>query len=212
MIYIPTLPTILKFVPIFEQMKRINSLFLILTIVFLGSCVEEKPKYLMLGKNSFEKENYALARNQFSTIKSDDSDYEKAQEYLKKIDSIEKAILMENTRKDSIAKNESDRLREKYAGSYKIEVLGTSSKKQVEVYILSKEGNAEWLWVNYGQNKIRKSDDRKSGTWLADENSLTINIRGNSGMISETYLEKDGTLVNTQLSKRSLERTNETFQ
>ena len=113
--------------PIFESMKRINSLLLIITIVLLVSCAQEKPKYLILGKNSFEKENFTLARNQFSTINSYDSDYEKAQEYLRKIDSIEKAIFIKNTRKDSIAKSEGDRLREKYAGSYKIEVLGTSS-------------------------------------------------------------------------------------
>ena len=63
-----------------------------------------------------------------------------------------------------------------------------------------------------GKIKSGKSDDRKSGTWLADENSLTINIQGNSGMISETYLDNDGILVNKQLSKRSLEKTNEIFQ
>jgi len=31
-------------------------------------------------------------------------------------------------------------------------------------------------------------------------------------MISETYVEKNGALINRQLSKRSLEKTNETFR
>lgn len=191
--------------------KTFSALSLFIAIL-ITSCAEEKPKYLIIGKESFDKGNYSLAKSQFSTIKAEDADYKKAQEFIRKIDSVEKAIRSKKSKTDSIAKVASDKLREKYAGSYKIEVSGTSSKEEVEVYILYKEGKAEWLWVNYGKNKVGYSDDRKFGTWFADENSLTIEIRGNSGMISETYLEKDGALINKQLSKRSLEKTNETFR
>ncbi|MEP2058813.1 MAG: hypothetical protein ABJJ05_13455 [Maribacter litoralis] len=191
--------------------KTFSALSLFIAIL-ISSCTEEKPKYLILGKDSFDKGNYSLAKSQFSTIKAKDANYKKAQEFIRKIDSVEKIIRSTKSKTDSITKIASDKLREKYAGSYKIEVSGTSSKEQVEVYILHKEGKAEWLWVNYGKNKVGYSDDRKFGTWLADEKSLTIEIRGNSGMISETYLEKDGALINKQLSKRSLEKTNETFR
>lgn len=193
-------------------MQKTFSTLLLFISILITSCAEEKPKYLILGKESFDKGNYSLAKSQFSTIKAADADYKKAQEFIIKIDSIEKAIRDAKLKTDSIAKVASDKLRGKYAGSYKIEVSGTSSKEQVEVYILHKEGKAEWLWVNYGKNKVGFTDDRKFGTWLADENSLTIDIQGNSGMISETYVEKDGALINKQLSKRSLEKTNETFR
>ncbi|SDF25101.1 hypothetical protein SAMN05421636_1311 [Pricia antarctica] len=193
-------------------MKRRNSIFLIIVFVIYASCSEKNPEYLILGKKSLDKENYSLARNQFLTIKSDNLDYDKAQEYIKKIDSIEKVILKKSILKDSIAKIESNKLRKKYAGTYKIEVSGTSSKEQVEVYILNTDGKAEWLWINYGKSKTGITDDRKSGDWIADTNSITISIKGNSGMISETYQEKNGSLINKQLSKRRLERTKEIFK
>ena len=193
-------------------MQRKYSAILSLITFLITSCAEEKPNYLNLGKDSLTKKNYSLAKSQLSTIKPADADYKKAQEFILKIDSIEKGILEEKSKTDSIDKAANDKLREKYSGSYKIEVSGTSSKEQVEVYILHKEGKAEWLWINYGKNNVGYSDDRKFGTWLADEKSLTVDIRGNSGMISETYVEKDGSLINKQLSKRSLEKTNETFR
>ena len=147
--------------------KTFSTLSIFITIL-ITSCAEEKPKYLILGKESFDKGNYSLSKSQFSTIKAAHADYKKAQEFIRKIDSVEKAIRATQSKTDSIAKVASNKLRGKYAGSYKIEVSGTSSKEQVEVYILHKEGKAEWLWVNYGKNKVGYSDDRKFGTWSAD--------------------------------------------
>jgi len=96
----------------------------------------------------------------------------------------------------------------KFAGGYTIEVKGVSSAQEVELYALNENGGAKWMWIKNDGNGGAIVDDEKSGTWSATENSITIDIRGNSGMISETYkLNNDNVLTNTQLTKRYLKKT-----
>ncbi len=97
--------------------------------------------------------------------------------------------------------------KKKFAGSYTIEVKGVSSAQEVEVYALDENGGASWLWVENDGKGGANVEDRKTGTWTATENGITINIRGNSGMISETYELKNNVLTNTQLPKRYLKKT-----
>ena len=191
-------------------MSRIYTQVLFLTGLLLSSCVEDKPEYFELGKDSYDKGNYTLAKNQFSMVKSSNANFFKTRDFLFKIDSIQQDNLKESIKQDSLAKILSKDLRTKYSGNYKIEVLGTSSDKEVEIYILKDNGEAEWLWVYYKGNVVN-IDDRKLGTWEATESSLNISIRGNSGIITEVYSEKNGALINNQLTKRRLEKTNESF-
>ncbi len=96
----------------------------------------------------------------------------------------------------------------KFAGGYTIEVKGVSSAQEVELYALNENGGAKWMWIENDGNGGAIVVDEKSGTWSATENSITIDIRGNSGMISETYkLNNNNVLTNTQLTKRYLKKT-----
>lgn len=71
---------------------------------------------------------------------------------------------------------------------------------------MNKNGGASWLWIENDGKGGANIEDRKTGTWTAKENGITINIRGNSGMINETYKLKNGILTNTQLPKRYLKK------
>jgi len=97
--------------------------------------------------------------------------------------------------------------KKKFEGSYTIEVKGVSSAQEVEVYALNENGGAIWLWVENDGKGGARIDDKKTGTWIATENGITININGNSGLISETYELKNNTLTNIQLPKRYLKKT-----
>jgi hypothetical protein len=76
---------------------------------------------------------------------------------------------------------------------------------------LDDHGKAQWLWVYYDDDKKGKVEDRKTGNWYIKDGNLTINIRGQSGVISETYLESNGLLINMITKKRRLEKTTETY-
>ena len=97
--------------------------------------------------------------------------------------------------------------RKVFAGGYTIEVKGVSSAQEVEVYALNENGGAIWMWVENDGKGGAIVDDRKQGTWNATKNSITINIQGNSEMISETYKLDDGVLTNIHVPKRYLKRT-----
>lgn len=188
--------------------RNINFL---LVIIFLIACRDKKPKYFELGKQSYNNGNYPLAKSQFLSVKSDNPNYEDARLYLNQIDSIEKSITENSKKNDSLNQLKNDNLREKFSGNYKIEVSGVSSESEVEIYQLEPNGKAQWLWIYYRRNGTAYIDDRKIGSWFANENGLTIDIRGNSGMISETYIEKDNELINKTLKKRRLEKTSESY-
>ena len=67
--------------------------FIILFLLFLFSCSEGNPEFYSLGLMSFGADNLSLVKNQFSMVKSDNPQYKSAQEYIKKIDSIERLRL-----------------------------------------------------------------------------------------------------------------------
>lgn len=94
----------------------------------------------------------------------------------------------------------------KFSGKYTIEVKGVSSEQEVEVYELEENGKATWIWAeNNGKGEVIV-DDKKEGTWKATNESVTIDIMGNSDMISETYKMKKGKLTDISIPKRSLKK------
>ena len=95
----------------------------------------------------------------------------------------------------------------KFAGGYTIEVKGVSSAQEVELYTLNENGVAKWMWIENDGNGGAIVQDEKSGNWSATANSITIDIKGKSGMISETYKLKGDVLTNTEISKRYLKKT-----
>lgn len=100
-----------------------------------------------------------------------------------------------------------DNFKSEFAGSYTIEIRGLSSAHDVEVYALNENGGASWLWIQNDGNGGANVQDRKTGTWIATENRITVDIQGNTGVISETYELKNNVLTNIQFPKRYLKRT-----
>ncbi|HPG11488.1 MAG TPA: hypothetical protein PLU37_08165 [Chitinophagaceae bacterium] len=94
---------------------------------------------------------------------------------------------------------------QKFAGEYSIEVEGFSQKGDIEKYILKETGEATWLLL---QNNNGKSNimSKKNGTWSAKENDILIKISGNSGVIEEEYVLKNGVLANKLIEERFLKR------
>lgn len=193
-------------------MHRISFIFSSLLSIFLiFGCVEKSQQYLELGKESYNNKNYPLAKNQFLMVKENDSGYDIAQKFIIQIDSIENAMILNSKISNSVAKIKTEKLKQEYSGNYKVEVLGVSSKKEVEIYVLEADGKAQWLWVYYVEGKKGKVDDRKKGNWYVKEGEIKIDIQGQSGLISETFVDTDGILINKSINKRSLKRTNETY-
>ncbi len=124
----------------------------------------------------------------------------------KKKDNSEPKIIQVKSEID-VSKENNINYKSKFAGGYTIEVEGVSSAQEVELYALNENGGAIWMWIENDGNDGAIIEDEKSGTWSATENSITIDIRGNSGMISETYKLKGNLLTNTQLTKRYLKKT-----
>lgn len=182
----------------------------IMILIFLIACCEDKPDFYSLGLKSFSSDKFSLARNQLLMVKEDDSLYQYAQNYIKKIDSLEKLRKKLFQEGNLVKQRTKDSLMQRYAGNYMIEVNGVSSKNAVEVYLLKKNGNAVWLWV-YDIDNAKKIDDRSEGWWTIRDSTIIINIRGNSGVIEETYKFNNGAFRNIQLKKRYLEKTLKTF-
>ena len=108
-----------------------------------------------------------------------------------------------NSEEDSFQEYYNNEFRAKFAGAYTIEHK-TSSVKDVEMYALNENGGAKWLWIENDGSGGANVDDEKTGTWTANENTITVNIRGNSGPIIETYKLKENVFYNTQFPKRYL--------
>jgi len=71
---------------------------------------------------------------------------------------------------------------------------------------LSENGSASWLWVQKDGKGGRNVEGKKTGTWTATEKGITINIRGNSCIISETYEHITLVINMICLKKRYLKR------
>ena len=94
----------------------------------------------------------------------------------------------------------------KYAGEYIIKVLGIFVPNIAEVYILHENGNAKWMWLeDDGPGGVKKVSE-KTGTWTAEKNKISINIRGNTGMIKEEFIMKRG-IFKAATTKKYLEPT-----
>jgi hypothetical protein len=88
----------------------------------------------------------------------------------------------------------------KYSGAYNI------GRNAVEAYALKQDGTCTWIygWMSNGKLQTQK----KYGSWTAREGYIRISIKGNTGIIVEEYLLKNGKFVNTEDSSRYLIKTN----
>ena len=92
-----------------------------------------------------------------------------------------------------------------HAGMYNIYTANSNILHNgIEHYLLYKNGKAVWLWIPFYPNcKIYTSE--KLGTWTATKKSLTIEIKGNTGLIIETYiLSRNNTFVHKTTPGRCL--------
>ena len=80
---------------------------------------------------------------------------------------------------------------EKYAGAYDV-VYTNINDGSAEAFVLREDGSAVWIYANSG------GDTRKYGTWSASNASITIYIKGNTGVITERYRAKDGQMRHEQ--------------
>ena len=88
----------------------------------------------------------------------------------------------------STAQIEENPFMEKYEGGYMIEVKGYASNSEAEMFVLHKNGTAQWMYVTLINGKSNVASE-KSGNWAATENKITIRIKGNSGDIVEEYVK-----------------------
>jgi len=80
----------------------------------------------------------------------------------------------------------------KYAGEYIIKFSGITIRNIAEVYILHENGNAKWmLFEDHGIGGVEKVSE-KTGTWIAEKNKISINIRRNKEMIKDEFILKRG--------------------
>ncbi|MEO7988763.1 MAG: hypothetical protein ABI663_04425 [Chryseolinea sp.] len=88
----------------------------------------------------------------------------------------------------------------KYSAAYNI------GQDTGEAYSLKENGTCTWIyeWKNNGKLKTQK----KYGTWTAREGYLRISVSGNTGIIIEEYILKNGRFVNKEDSNRYLVKTN----
>lgn len=92
----------------------------------------------------------------------------------------------------------------KYHGSYMVDVKGAPSNYETEGYALKEDGTAVWFWIiNNGQDGAEVKE-KKYGSWTAEKNKIMISINGNAGSIVETYIDKDGKLINADNPDRLL--------
>ncbi len=179
-------------------------------LIIMVSCADV-PNFLQLGIESFNSQNYSLAKNQLMMIEPSGTDFKLASQYLKEIDSIETSRAIKVQQRDSIRNIEIEGQIKEHLGNYKVDVNGATISKSVEVYSLKEEGKSVWLWVDYvGGNPV--IDDRKQGSWWLDsKGSIIIRIQGNSGPLEEVFSNIDGHFVESNRKKRSLVKTQESF-
>ena len=86
----------------------------------------------------------------------------------------------------------------KYSGAYNIGLDG------VEAYALREDGTCVWIygWMSNGKMQTQQ----KSGTWTAKDGYISISINGNTGIIVEEYVFKNGRFVNKEDPSRYLKK------
>jgi len=83
-------------------------------------------------------------------------------------------------------------------GGYMVLLEGQPVESPVEMFVLHKNGKANWKLVEvYAGGKTKIVSD-KYGTWSATLNSIIIDINGNTGLINETFNLSSGKFKNGQ--------------
>lgn len=93
---------------------------------------------------------------------------------------------------------------DKYAGGYKVEVKNIYSNTTAEVYILRNDGSAKWMYIINDRNGGADVKSEKIGNWNATENSITINVNGNTGVITEEFKLINGEFYDSLTGERTL--------
>ena len=70
-------------------------------------------------------------------------------------------------------------------------VDGLQNTNPSELYVLRPDGSAEWIFVNLDKGGLSTILSKKTGTWIASEQEVTITIKGNTGPISEKFSKSD---------------------
>lgn len=92
------------------------------------------------------------------------------------------------------------------SGKYKVLLMSDSNPTDTEVFTLREDGAASWAYINdYGRNS-EKVEDTKKGKWYSNNDTIVIELKGNSGPIESTYIKKSNIFVNKTYDSRSLER------
>ncbi len=89
----------------------------------------------------------------------------------------------------------------KYSAAYSI------GNETGEAYALKEDGTCTWIygWMSSGKLKTQK----KYGTWTAREGYIRVSVSGNTGIIVEEYILKNGRFVNKEDSNRYLVKDNQ---
>jgi hypothetical protein len=107
--------------------------------------------------------------------------------------------------KDTVEPEEN--FRAKFHGSYMIEIKGIPTSSLVEVYNLNENGKSQWLFIEVNSKGEADIKQTKQGTLTATENSIEVNITGNTGVITESYEVKNKVLTNVENSAKYLKKT-----
>lgn len=107
--------------------------------------------------------------------------------------------------KDSSVENINNQYIEEYAGGYQVEVKNVSSHNSTEIYILRNDGSAKWMYILNDGNGGANVDSEKEGKWEATKNSITIEIKGNTGLITERFDLKNGEFYDDLTGERKLQ-------
>ncbi|MBT8256184.1 MAG: hypothetical protein KJO23_06560 [Bacteroidia bacterium] len=94
-----------------------------------------------------------------------------------------------------------------FAGSYTIEEKGKFTLEIAQMYTLYKNGRASWLYLRHGADGAVKVEDKRSGSWTATANGVTIEVEGKLGTIKEVYEMRDNRLTNVDEPEMYLKKT-----
>lgn len=84
----------------------------------------------------------------------------------------------------------------KYSAAY---TIGSDTG---EAYALKEDGTCKWIYGWMSNDKLKTQ--KKYGTWTAREGYIRISVSGNTGVIVEEYILKNGRFVNKEDSNRYL--------
>lgn len=77
-------------------------------------------------------------------------------------------------------------------GGHMFLIEGQSVQNPVEMFVLHEKGMASWKLINVYSGGSSETQSDKTGPWRATSVSLSIDIKGNTGLINETFTKSGG--------------------